>query len=289
MVETLPSLYDETGFDGLTATDFSIVTIDNPGNDDIVNTRGLPVEYRRSVTCPCLRSESGRARRGCLMCNGHGYVYPVELRQRIRVIASNHMANSKQIAAGEALTGRVSATFPSAIIPQVGDMVLPEGQFHVVDETIIHAQMPTSHAALAALRENDLETLPVLTAAEDILRYPVVESILGIWGWDPTAAQRTLAGFNRKRKSQLTVEELQKLQNAGLPFYPPSSYTLEGNVIVWKDRAPAPGTVITVKYHAPAAYFIAEPPPFRADASTRLNVKVSMIRWDALGQNNDQD
>jgi len=172
------------------------------------------------------------------------------------------------------------------MVPQKGDLVLPKYQVHMVDETLTRAHNPLTDA-VAALRTSDIVDSAADAASGDILRYPAISRILGVWGWDPDSGRHLLRQWGIASLSGLAAGQLEAFYAAALPQYSAGSYELrDGNVMHWRPgQGPQPGTGYTVKYEASAVFIVADDAAFRADGDIKLQHRPVMLkRYDALGQ-----
>lgn len=281
----LPGLSDFLPFQGPASAAFQVVDSDPAGIDEMLRTRGTTVEYRKSIACPCARTQSGRARTACPVCGGRGYAYPPDLRipdLRVGLTGRNDQRRDGVV------SGQVRVTFPTNITPQRGDLLMPLGQVHTIDEVVVHSNVELHD--LASLRDSDLYDVPDVSVRGDVLRYPDVIRVLAIRGWDGTAGARYLRSVGAQSVGSLLPGQLEAFYAVALPDMSTCA-TVVGNIVQWAaGKTPAPGYVYSVKYEARAVYFISEDPAARMDGNTRVPFNSSTaIRYDALGQDDGQE
>jgi len=168
----------------------------------------------------------------------------------------NRMPRRQVVEAGAIVTGTVVVTFPLPVVPATGDMLLPDGEQHVVTQVLQRASQPVDNRLI---RDRGLvgdERPPKLLPAEDRLLYPEV----------------------------LAVEYLASIGPDGelLHLRPGHDWRLDGDRIAWqRGRGPGAGETYTVRYRAPAAYLLnAGEPVARAGAAGTLPYRAQGHRLD---------
>lgn len=279
------ALFSTVAYRGPAPTAFQLIDIDAPGMNELVAARGTDVAFWPAVACPCSRTDSGKARRRCQLCNGYGFAYPADMRcDSMRVLLQSQTATEARTPAGGMISGRVVATFPSSILPQPGDLVLPKGQVHQCDEVLLRGRNPVQDD-IALLRDNNLAVQEDASTPDEALRYPEILQILGVWGYNHLAGGDILRKYRVDSAGDLTHDQTVEYQAAVMPRYTEADYTLAGNVIRWnRGRGPALGTQYTVKYRANAVFIVGDEAPYRSDRDTPLQRRVSLVRYDAVGQ-----
>jgi len=201
----------------------------------------------------------------------------------IKILFGAQQQDRKSDPAGGRDVGSVSATFPAEVAPQRGDLVLPRGQTHFVDEVLVRGKNPLADA-IASRRRSDLVDAGGGDAPDDSLRYPTVQSVSGVWGWNPEAVVEILASWGRTSLAGLMPGQLERVYGVGMPRLL-GWEVVDGNLIRWqRGQGPELGSTYTVKYEAQAVYCIVEDPGYRADGDKRLQRKpAKLIRYDAVG------
>jgi len=282
---TLSGLWDISAFDGLDTDFFGLITLNPAEIAADIESRGSSVEYWPSQVCPCARNESHVARADCKACYGMGWLYPRRMRRTLEILLASLNESQKRAAIGDQITGKAATcTFPTDITPKPGSLIFRRKQQHLVDELITHETAGISTSTIANLRGSALEDVPRQPPSQDLLRYPQIDSIVGIWEWSMKTANEALKIYG-KRFVDLTPSQRERVREATAPEVSRGRYTLKGNRIVWrKGQAPGAGDVFSVSYRAPATFIIVDPPSFRADGDTPLPYKCTAVRYDSWGQ-----
>lgn len=256
-------MFDRSGRDPL-FPDFSIGDLPtfhmNPRElDDFVQIHGEGVELRRGILCPCQRIETGASRADCQNCRGIGYTYPANQREPMIVIITSREERARDLAAGRPSSGNASATFPGGVLPSRGDMILPDDETTVIQETLIRSIAEINLPALRSRQEApDIDPIGFQKGQERLL-YPEVLAVEGVW-WGPPK---------------------ESLKQAGM-----SDYQRTGNIIRWfANHGPRPGQGYTVRYRARAAYLVGEGGPmFREEEVNKYPYKVQIARLHRWGE-----
>lgn len=241
----------------------------------LIEERGLLVEWRRGVPCPCARPDTRAPREGCPHCKGLGRYYPADQRARSTVLMTSRRPDGKPWAVGDLVTGAVSFTFPepgdgSGTIPRDGDLIFPireDGsafERHDVAQLMVRAQNQVERANLDDWVTIGNPAIPKQTPQPEMLRYQ--SGIELEWlGWEIREGAVTRIAEGRE----------------GVDF------DLVGNEIRWKDgRGPEAGYSYSVRYTAPAAYMVLSS-TFRGIGSTVLPRSAMGIRLDQWDPNKD--
>jgi hypothetical protein len=240
--------------------DFAALHIDPIEINDLIEIHGVGAELRKAVANPNQRIETHAPR-----TNGYGrglsWVYPLDQRLPIIVVLQNRSPKRELVMAGEVTTGQAWALFPIGIHPAEGDLVLPDGEEHVVSETLTRLEQQIDNAKLRARLWDDRTTpAPKIKARPERLLYPEVCCLEGIW-W-----------VNEADDGLCQATE-------GI------DYRLKGNVVAWEPgRGPEAGKAYTVRYRAPAAYVCsAAAPIFRAEGGRGMPFRCQVQRLDRWG------
>lgn len=203
----------------------------------LVEARGVRCVYRPAVRCPCQRIETGQARIGCPACRGFGIAYPEELEEPTIAIVQRRSPRRTMAPPGDMVAGTVQITFSAGIVPGDGDMLVPDGDRHVVQEVLRVAENQVDVRDVRARAESVLQNPPVPRPATARLLYPDMIRLLACYWLEPkTRALR--AG------------------RIGTHF------TIAGGLVTFAPGfGPAPGEAFSVRYVAKAAYVLlpAEP------------------------------
>lgn len=197
----------------------------------LVEARGVRCIYRPAVLCPCQRIETGTARLGCPACRGFGIAYPEELEEPTIAIVQRRSSRRTMAPPGGMVSGTVQITFSAGIVPGLGDMLIPDGDRHVVQEVLRVAENQVDVRQVRARAESSLQNPPASRPATARLLYPDVLQLLACHWLDP--ASRTL------RAGRLGV-------HFGLAD--------DGVITFRPGHGPAPGEAFSVRYLARAAY-----------------------------------
>lgn len=228
----------------------------------LILQHGNGAEYRRSILCPCARIESGLPAIGCKVCRGMGRAYPKEMRCPTMVLDSQRSSNMKWAAVGLMTQGMVTLSFPPSFVPGIGDIVLPEGDVHVVQETLwrdgsrrVDVDMYRDQRAVGVPGSDQ----PLIQRpGRDRLLYPETECIEQV-------------AYLRKDGSLALPEDLE------YKIEPDGTWRWLGSF------GPEPGKAFTIRYRAPAAYMIhATGPLFRHENDSTMPYKVVAQRLDRL-------
>lgn len=284
----LPGMWDIPDLPGLDTDLNDVVRLPPSEFDDLIEHRGSTVDYWPSQICPCLRQESHRPRADCLACRGMGWIYPERLRQNgVKILLAAINDNKYATNSGEHFGGTANTcTFPSWIHPKPHSLILRAKQLHLVEELITHGIAIVPTANVINTRGSAYETVPRNGPSEDILRYPRIDRVIGIWRWSKDNATDALRVLNGRSFEDMSEAERERVRQAITPEFPSSAYHLAGNRIVWHDgMAPEPGDVYSVAYYATATYILVNPPSYRSDGDVQLQFKCTAVRYDQWGQN----
>ena len=230
--------------------------------DTQIELHGSTGTHCAGITCPCMRNHERTPDAMCAHCRGQGYLYPEQTRTRTIALDTSRSATAKLVAAGKMLDGSVQLTFRAGIVPAWGDLWLPDGEEHVVEEVLVQ------------------RTDPVRTDA-------------GIWR--VTSDSRPVAGDMPKprllyphfRSIDLVTWLERGIDGTTTVKYPPASeYSVDADGRwTWRPGAgPPPGQVWTVRYRAPAAYRVFQVAPrYRTEADQRMPHAVTARRLDRVG------
>lgn len=239
--------------------DHAAVHIDPQELEDVIETHGTGCEYRPAVRCPCLRVESGTPRVNCRHCKGLGWVYPKDRRGPTVALVREREPRTQDEVAGEATTGNVTVTFPLGVVPARGDMLLPDGEEHAVQQTLRRPAVQVSAAELRSRRTVPDQRPVALKAAAERLLYPDVKRIEAVTWIDAD-------------------DELREAREG-------VHYVLRGDLVEWVgDVGPARGAAYSVRYIAPAAYILdLGAPVFRSESGQVAPYRAMARRLDRWG------
>lgn len=228
--------------------------------DLLLTEFGNSGEYRRAALCPCVRPDTGTPALECPDCHGHRYVYPMHLREPMIFLDTQRNATFKQAAAGTLAEGTVHLTFPTRVLPATGDMILPDGEEHVVSERFVRdGTRRVTDAMLRPLRTYTVDQVPVAP----------VERVERLLYGKPCCVE--VAAWKDADGNNVYGSEL--------------DYHIDedGRWLWHRTRGPAVGTTWTVRYRAPACYVInLAGAQYRSEADQGMPRPVSAQRLDKL-------
>lgn len=246
----------DVGFHG---EDFPEVRFDPEEFEGLLEARGVGCLFRRSIRCPCQRIETRQARAGCPVCGGLGYAYPVELEEPIMALVLNRSPRRTQQAAGQEVVGTVTVTFPIGLLPSQGDMLLPDGEAHAVQQVLRRSVAQVDSNVVRERQTAPDQRAPVIRATTERLLYPDVIAIEQLY-WLDEAGESLKSGKEGRE------------------------YTREANVVMFRPgKGPAPGKAFTVRYRAPAAYVVAPGEPISRTGETGFPYRCEAQRLDRWG------
>jgi len=232
----------------------------NPSElDALIVRNGAPCEYRKAVPCPCVRIETRRGTIACKHCHGLGHLYPTQLRSRLTVLASSRSDRGESTQAGLITEGTAQVTFPTGYLPANGDVLVPDCEPQVVQESLIRAELQV-----------DPHTLPAGPWTVPTTPRPYVDRILYdevqiecLFWLDGDTLCEGVEGLDYTLRALETATE-----------------------VVWRDgRGPAAGTAYSVRYQARTAYMVRlEEGAFRGQADRVLPRRVTVKRLDKLAE-----
>lgn len=251
---------------GLDESRIPYLRIDPQRLQSLIERHGVSGELRRSMICPCVRSETGRARLDCPSCLGLGRLYPAHAREPLCVLLLNRNPMGSDAEPGAMVRVDATMTLPLPIVPGRGDMFVPDREQHVVDE-VFHAGRLDADAEVLA--EEELTGISLESQGSQsrsfTLRYPadvtgcplVVEHVS--W-WDGQQARMGTEG---------------------------EDWWLDGRELVFAPGAgPSQGEAhVSVRYRAPAAYVVEHNPAFyRAGSGVTVPFRCGVSRLDKMGK-----
>jgi hypothetical protein len=240
--------------------DFAHLHLDPHELSDLIETHGTGAELRRAVWCPCVRVETRAPRTGCPHCKGLRFTYPDKLRDDVVCLVQSRNPKRALVPAGELVTGIAVVTFPLGIVPGLGDMLLPEGEFHVVHESLWRAYQPIDNQTIRdRLRRTRDTEAPKIDPGPEILLYPKIACVEHLHWID---------------------RETAKLCEGSA-----ADYELQGATVVWREgRGPAAGDAYSIRYRAQAAYILNPGEPVtRAESGQGMPYRVEAQRLDKWG------
>tara|TARA_R110002110_G_scaffold30588_1_gene108188 strand:- start:9 stop:557 length:549 start_codon:yes stop_codon:yes gene_type:complete len=170
-----------------------------------------------------------------------------------------------QLAGGEILTGTAQVTFPLGIHPAHGDMVLPDGEVHVVHETLWRANNPVDGRRVKSRITSTDEVPSRPKARRERILYPKVAALEAVWYWGGERAVEATEGHDFR-------------------------YDGDGEVRWFDGRGPGQGEAFTVRYLAPAAYMLNPgEPAYRHEGDREFPYKAIAQRLDRWGDPDHRD
>jgi hypothetical protein len=241
--------------------DFPGFHIDPMEINDLIEAHGIGAELRVALTNPNQRIETHVAR-----TNGYGrglpFVYPLAMRKPIVCVIQNRGPKRELVMAGDVTTGQAWALFPIGIHPADGDLILPDGEEHIVQETITRLENQIDDTKLRGRLYSDrVKPPPKSKPRPERLLYPdpcCIDAL--VW----TNATDTGLCYGREG----------------------FDYTINANgEILWVEgHGPAAGLQYTVKYRAPAAYVCSPAAPiFRSEGGRAMPYRCQVQRLDRWG------
>lgn len=230
--------------------------------DRLIIEHGSSGQWWPAILCPCARLETRNAASSCPICRGKSHIYPIELRQPVMVLDTSRTATLKWATAGLITQGQITLTWPCGIVPGIGDLILPDGDQHVVTQRLFHrATVRVPDSAVREERSRFLSThrRPQYGSRNERLLYPSEDVCI-------EAAYR--------------VEDDRLLR-----LHPGQDFTLgPENSWLWRDgREPEEGTAWTVRYRATAAYMIrGSAPLLRREGDQNMPYRTMAERLDRV-------
>jgi hypothetical protein len=245
--------------------DFPAMHIDPTELNDVIETRGIGAELRRGVLCPCIRIDTNSPRSGCEACKGIGYVYPSNLRESIIVLLLSRDSKQRDLAAGRMYQGGATALFPTGLLPARGDLLLPDGEEHVVQQVLYRQIQQLDPGVLKGRRGTPEELAPADGPLLERLLYPDAGEIeVVFYVTQPANPTKPL-----------------------VECFEGTDYVREDDRLVWRPgRGPAPARGYTVRYRAAACYILGDAAPaFRSEGGGGVYpYRVHVERLDRWGE-----
>lgn len=245
---------------------FPLLHVDLAELQDVISQHGIGAELRRSLICPCLRRENRQPQIDCPSCNGLGRIYPESAREPVEVVLTARNPRKEDQTAGVMFPGDAQCTFALGILPGRGDMLLPDGDVHVVDQVLYPNVVTDNSAVTARAAAAGLGDVTAIATATPELRllYP---------------------GLNALGRPELCIEQLgwwdgteTRLAVEGVDYE-----LVQGNLVRWLGSTTP--TAISVRYTAPSAYIVEyDPAKFRAEAGIGYPFKCTVHRLDKWAQ-----
>lgn len=232
----------------------------NPSEyDELILQHGNAAEWRRAVRCPCIRIDTRTPEARCAHCKGLGQLYPDHLREHITVLDTQRAATLKLTAAGKMAAGTVQLTLPSGFVPAMGDMLLPDGEEHVVVEQLWReGALRLEPGAMRDYRISADHTPVPSKIRQERLLYP-----------RPCCVENV---------AYLTEDR--RIVHAN-----PSEYHIDadGGWTWLGDAGPPPGWSWTVRYRAEAVYVVwTSAPVYRSESNASFPYRVVAQRLDKV-------
>ena len=188
-------------------------------------------------------------------------LWPAELREPVIFLDTQRRATARLSATGSLPHGTIQVTFPTGIIPSMGDLILPDNEEHVITETLYQE---------GAHRVSD----------EQLRRFRIPH---------PDQARRP-AGPPRKERliysDPCCIEHVAYRDASGrLCRASPNEYSIgPDGTWTWTEGAgPEPGTAWVVRYRAPATYRVwTSSPVSRSEADEQQPQMVTASRLDLV-------
>ncbi len=237
--------------------DFPEVRLDPAEFEGLIYARGVGCLYRKAIRCPCLRVETRQARAGCPVCGGLGFAYPVELEEPIVALVLNRSPRRSQLPVGQEVVGTCTITFPVGIIPSQGDMVIPDGEEHAVQQVLRRSIAQVDPQTVRDRQTAPDQRAPVVAPVTERLLYPDVTTIETMYWLDGERLRQGIVGRDFVRR---------------------------GNLIEWRPECgPEPGKAFTVRYRAPAAYVVSPGEPVSRTGEIGFPYRCDGQRLDRWG------
>lgn len=247
--------------------------------DRLIERDGTPGEFRRGMSCPCVRPDTNRPELGCKVCRGHGIMYPAHLREPlIRALGSGRTATAALEAGGVVVTGDMKLTFPSRLRPTHYDLWLPRGDEHVVEERLHHQydrveDFEHLHRASWPYQPGD--------APRD---EPGLHNGTGAYDDRPTPRQREVLLYPAIRCVEAVVwrdargDLVEGIEGVDWRLDTDGDAV---KVAFLGARRPARGDAYTIRYRAPAAYVVGRTEPVAVmSGCTNLPMRCTLHRLD---------
>jgi len=235
--------------------------------DGLIGLHGNHSEYRKGVICPCNRIETGQGAAGCPQCRGLSWVHPKELRGRCMFLDASRSNRGKANPAGWTLSGTLQVTLPSALVPAVGDILLPCGEVHIVHEQFHRGVQQMSQLELRRrARQDGNNAVPRRLGMR-------VERLL----YDRVIKVEAVYWLDGDRLVMARENSDYKLVSEGEG---------KGTRIDWLGiRGPKQGDGYSIRYQAPAAYIVNETAPmFRHENNRSLPWRAGLDRLADLAE-----
>jgi hypothetical protein len=249
---------------GANIGNFPAIHINPAELNALIVRHGSWAEYRKAVLCPCNRKETGMGSVGCKVCNGLGWAYPAELRQRCKFLDSSRTGQNRFEPSGHIVQGNLTVSIQAPLIPALGDVLMPCGERHIVHEQLHRALDQVDQREVRATADYGHRTRPSGPKAERLLYRDNVEVESLYWAVEPTGPDDD--GLRRGR--------------IGTDFrlVPEGA----GTRIEWVGtRGPARGKGYGVRYTADAAYMVkASMPVLRREANQQMPYRAVLDRLD---------
>jgi hypothetical protein len=244
--------------DGVNAAELPGVHLSAAEFDILIVSEGTSGELRRAVICPCVRIDIRTPDVSCSVCHGMGRTYPASMREPLIWLDSERSTTTKLASIGQIPDGTIRVTFPSGVVPAFGDMLLPDGEIHVVTETLFRD---------GSRRTHDVDLRPYRPSADQVkpAQNPRAERLLY---HDPCCIEFVAY----RRDGQLCEANS-------------SEYTIDADGRwTWRgDAGPEIGHAWTVRYRAPAIYLVhTSAPRYRSSADARMPHLVTARRLDIV-------
>jgi len=240
-------------------SDFAELHIDPQELSDLIAAYGIGVVYKPGIRCPCVRAETAQPRAGCLVCRGLGWAHPEELQQHLPVLLVNRSPHRQVLPIGEWVSDQAWATFPLPVLPGRGDLIAPEGETHIVQQTLVRAELMASN--------REIQRRAVAPGQRPPRAVPLSEELL---------------------YSRPEVEALYWLRNGALRRgREGADFKIRGRFVEWEPGiGPRPGESYSIRYQAPAEYMVAQSaePIYRSDGGDPYPMRVQVMRLDRWGE-----
>lgn len=225
---------------------------------------GQKGEYRRSLVCPCQRVETGWSRSTCTSCRGLGRMYPEGQRCIEYMLPAKPDGSGSFTSASLIYDITEAGMMRSTANPAIGDMWLPCGEVHTVQQLVRFNVQPVP--------VNDLRRRIVTQSHSDVPRIPSPAS--GRLLYPSVTLIDACAYQDADGKVRMAEQDVE--------------FRLNGVSIEWIGAAgPPPGGAATVRYQAPATYLIGmATPKWGTEGGQRMPWEV---RFDRLDRRADAD
>lgn len=233
--------------------------------DAFIDRRGVDVEWRRGIPCPCKQPDTRQPRIDCDVCASTGFAYPTKLRERLKILVTGRQWNVRTSEGGNLTSGTVNLTFPRGKVPGTGDQVWPENEEHVVMQDVPTRYRPVDVRALAEIAADGARIVRPGPQGDRLL-YPDILAIEYVSWYD--AEHGRLVELREHLDYSVATRDTH-------------------SSVRWHDKgAPPPaGSMVSWRYTAPAVFMLMPSEPrFRQQGNQPLPYSAMGYRLDKWGE-----